>query len=358
MNKSCMLATKFQSDLMCGKYKVGDRFPCGRVLAKENNASRDTVRRAVEGLLNKGIIRKKGGRGGFVVDRIPGAPSSIGVLVSGCRYSEIFPVISASVHKCAKAAGYSVVSGDASVLKVGMTGAKVLTMAKRMIKEGVKGVVMQPVEFTSDFLKINAEIVNLFDKAGIPVVLVDCDIVRIPARSGRDVVGIDNFGAGCAIGRHLMDLGVKRIAFIARRYCADSVNCRLAGVRHAVGNVPVDFVAVSDFGDGDAIGKVLRRLVCVDAIVCQNDVAAVKVAETLERMGLAIPRDVKLAGFDGVGLFAKMHPALTTVRQPCEEIGRIAFERLAARLSGDASSAMVIAPGAELVIGGSTTILQ
>ena len=83
-----------------------------------------------------------------------------------------------------------------------------------------------------------------------------------------------------------------------------------------------------------------------------------KVAETLERMGLAIPRDVKLAGFDGVGLFAKMHPALTTVRQPCEEIGRIAFERLAARLSGDASSAMVIAPRAELVIGGSTTILQ
>lgn len=63
-----------------------------------------------------------------------------------------------------------------------------------------------------------------------------------------------------------------------------------------------------------------------------NDQAAAILAQTLETLGLEIPRDVMLAGFDDVRVARRMDPPLTTIRQPCADLASMAFRTLVERI--------------------------
>src|SRR5207244_13140428 len=81
---------------------------------------------------------------------------------------------------------------------------------------------------------INRTLVEIFDKAGIPVILLDRDLVAYPERSHYDLVGIDNRRAGYAITAHLLRSGCRRIVFIGRPGSAPTVDARIAGYREAI----------------------------------------------------------------------------------------------------------------------------
>ena len=64
------------------------------------------------------------------------------------------------------------------------------------------------------------------------------------------------------------------------------------------------------------------------AIVCANDLAALGAVHTLARRGVNVPGDVAVTGFDDIPVARRLHPGLTTVRQPIQELGATAFELL------------------------------
>ena len=112
---------------------------------------------------------------------------------------------------------------------------------------------------------------------GSRVFHLDRDIVAYPARSGYDLVGIDNRRAGYAITSHLLEAGCQRIAFVARPGSAPTVDARIAGYREAMLNSRTDWtpdlVCRIDPLGKDAVRTLLDRLK-PDGIICANDFTA------------------------------------------------------------------------------------
>jgi LacI family transcriptional regulator len=80
------------------------------------------------------------------------------------------------------------------------------------------------------------------------------------------------------------------------------------------------------------------------AIVCANDQTALGVIHALARRGIEVPGDVAVTGFDDVSVARHMHPPLTTVRQPIQELGATAFEVLYSRISAVGGEPDVVLP--------------
>ncbi len=80
------------------------------------------------------------------------------------------------------------------------------------------------------------------------------------------------------------------------------------------------------------------------AIVCANDQTALGVMHALARRGIGVPGDVAVTGFDDVPVARHMHPPLTTVRQPIEELGATAFDVLYSRISAGGGEPDVVLP--------------
>ena len=91
-----------------------------------------------------------------------------------------------------------------------------------------------------------------------------------------------------------------------------------------------------------------------DAVVCESDQVAALFANTLRKLKLRIPEDVRLAGFDDVNYAQLMTPPLTTVHQPCEDLAVLAYRTLRERMHApDIPSRRILLP-ASLVIREST----
>lgn len=183
--------------------------------------------------------------------------------------------------------------------------------------------------------------------------LVDRDIPQETAI--HDFVGIDNFGAGRALGAHLLKRGAKRVGFLMRPKCASVIRDRLDGVRSEVedacGKVTVMVAEPSDF---ETLAPYFARRNRPNAVVCESDYVAAQFRNTLDRMGLTVPKEVMLAGFDDVRCAISTTLPLTTIHQPCADIARVAYQTLRERMRDGSMPARRIMLPAPLVVRGST----
>jgi DNA-binding LacI/PurR family transcriptional regulator len=153
---------------------------------------------------------------------------------------------------------------------------------------------------------------------------------------GVPTVNIDNRAGMVAAIDHLIDLGHRRIAFIGGRPLGDIRERRTAFYEHleesgiAVAEEYVQNV-INDPAGGDAA---LRTLVALDnpptAVVCSTDHLATGVLHAAADLGLAVPRDLSVVGFDDIPMASFTVPSLTTVHMPVDEM-----TALAARLAMD-----------------------
>ncbi|WP_329038719.1 LacI family transcriptional regulator [Streptomyces sp. NBC_01725] len=139
----------------------------------------------------------------------------------------------------------------------------------------------------------------------------------------------DNVGGAAAAVRHLIAAGRTRIATITGPLDMDVGNSRLRGWREALaerGTAPDErLVAVSDFteeGGRTAMSDLLDRAPGIDAVFAASDVMAAGALTELRERGRRVPDDVAVIGFDDSVIARHTTPALTSVRQPIEAIGR------------------------------------
>ena len=128
----------------------------------------------------------------------------IGLIVPGVAYSEFFQPIVGEISRLSQEQGYTLLFGNITSKDPAKRAAQAKRFAKTLVKEGVSGVICQPLEFVEDSERLNQEIVSIFDVARVAVVFFDCDFVLPPGRSNYDVVGINNYDAGYRLGDHLM----------------------------------------------------------------------------------------------------------------------------------------------------------
>jgi LacI family transcriptional regulator len=163
---------------------------------------------------------------------------------------------------------------------------------------------------------------------GMPFVMVG----RYPDER-INYVNIDNVAAARMAVEHLIRLGHARIATITGPLSMTSGQDRLEGYRQALKgrHLPVDEALIVE-GDYTESGGIMaaRRLVSssMTALFAASDMMAVGALKVLREAGRRVPEDVALVGFDDIPMARAIVPALTTMRQPVEELGSKAADLL------------------------------
>jgi len=154
-------------------------------------------------------------------------------------------------------------------------------------------------------------------------------------------VGIDDKTAAFAGVRHLLDLGHRRIGHISGWERCSVTGDRLAGYRAALKAAGIAFdpalVAAGDFifARGETAAAELMALPDPPtAMFCANDTSALGALRHMRSLGLKVPRDVSVVGFDDIHLSLQSDPPLTTLHQPRFDIGFAAMTLLIDLLAG------------------------
>ena len=156
-------------------------------------------------------------------------------------------------------------------------------------------------------------------------------------------VGFDNVAASRALAERALALGHRRFACVsARRKGNDRARDRVAGVALALGGAGLDAAAlpvIETVYSIEAGAEAFERAMALEprptVVMCGNDVLAVGAVRRARALGLAVPGDVSVTGFDDLELATVVEPALTTVHVPHREMGRRAAELLLARAGGE-----------------------
>ncbi len=164
-----------------------------------------------------------------------------------------------------------------------------------------------------------------------PLVAVDHNV----ASAALPTVDSDNLSGAVAATEHLIALGHRRIGFLAGRRDLESARLREEGYHQALEAAGIPFVPelvrVGGYHPDTAREAACELLACdprPTAIFAANDVSAIETIDVARSLGLDVPGDLSVVGFDNVPESALCEPPLTTVEQPIQRMGREAVKLL------------------------------
>jgi LacI family transcriptional regulator len=203
----------------------------------------------------------------------------------------------------------------------------------------------------------SAELLQRLAQRGVPVV----HVMTWPAPPGLAAVGFDNRRAMGQAVRYLLDLGHRRIAMLAGvTQGNDRAAARLAGVREALQaaglELPPSLLVERRYGLAAAregLRMLMQARPAPTAVVCGNDVLAFGALLEARRLGIDVPAQLSIVGFDDLDLASHLEPALTTVHVPAEAMWRRAADLVLALLRGEPPPPAVEVQ-VSLVVRGST----
>ncbi|MFA7513068.1 MAG: LacI family DNA-binding transcriptional regulator [Mycolicibacterium vanbaalenii] len=249
-----------------------------------------------------------------------------------------------SLQEAARSAGYF-----SSVVTLSeITHRELRDAVEHLDRQSVEAIVM--IATQSDALAVaHAE------STSTPLILVEGDL------SGRGLsVGVDQIAGARLATRHLIELGHRRIVHVSGPMSWTEARARRIGYVEAMhgAGLPADADFQGDWSParGYAIGRALAERRDFTAVFVANDQMAVGILHAFAELGLAVPDDVSVVGFDDIPEAAYTNPSLTTVRQDFAGVGRRAIEVVTAVLDGAQVVSPLLAP--QLVVRGSSRTLS
>jgi DNA-binding LacI/PurR family transcriptional regulator len=327
--------TRLRNALANREYVPGDKLPSENELVEQFGASRPTVSRALAQLETEGIVERKAGSGTFVRAEKIQENLVFGLLIPDLGVTEIFEPICRGISIERVGPPHDLLWG--STLS---PGASVEDQAQQLceyyLQKKVSGIFFAPLELTASNDEINRRITSAIDEARVPIVLLDRDLCAYPQRSKYDLVGIDNRRAGFTIAHHLLERGAGRVVFFTRLNSAPTVAMRAVGFFDAI-RAFADRQAAgwTEFGDPSDVSLVRAILSRhhPDAFVCANDYTAARLMASLSTLGVNVPSEVKVTGFDDLRYASLLQTPLTTIHQPCLELGTAALAAMFTRIA-------------------------
>ncbi len=351
------ISRQLRADIAAGRYGADNRLPSEPQLVKQFGVSRPTIGRALRDLQTEGLIERRAGSGTYVRSSAPApvATRLLGLLIPGLGTAEIFEVICGELASLARVHEYSLLWGGSTHPRHDTDASleHAEEICQQFIERKVSGVFFAPFELMPEQDQANRRLAELLRQAGVPVVLLDRDLQSFPKRSDFDLVGIDNVAGGFLLADHLLKLGCERICFVARPLSAPTVDARIVGAREALVRRRIepapDWVRLGDPADL----KFVRSITAgkqADAFICANDHTAAVLMRSLESIGIRVPRDVRVVGFDDVKYATLFSVPLTTVHQPCRDIAVIALRAMLQRIAEPTLPARSLALTPTLVV--------
>lgn len=300
-------------------------------LATELNVSPSTVSRALQNHPSIGkatikAVKELAVKRGYRLNSIAASlrkqqTNNIGVLVSWINRPFISSLIS-GVEEAARAAGFNVLISQSHD---SVDNEK--DNVKAFFESRVCGLVVSLAMETQDF-----EHFNRFFENGTPVVFVD----RIPDHLDVQKVIIDNHAAAFKATQHLIDQGCKRIAHFGGALHQAIYRERLRGYKDALqaNSLPLDDTIIlhGDILSADEGLKMTEYLLGLpeppDGIFSANDTAAVSAIQFAKSVGVRVPENLAVIGFNNDPLCMIIDPSLSSVGHPAADMGRIAVQQI------------------------------
>lgn len=194
---------------------------------------------------------------------------------------------------------------------------------------------------------------------GVPIAFLAREFPAVEVPS----VVVDDYAGGAAAAEHLIALGHRRLAVLAEQDSISSSRERVRGFRQAAeeAGIALDSAHVLSSGIKEAKDRALELLQRAErptGIFCCNDMLAIGTLRAAKELGLRIPRDCSVIGFDDTVLASVTDPPLTTVAQPIERLGHTAVQLLVRKIGqpGDRNERIVLPP--ELSVRQSSAALR
>ena len=343
-----LVADKIREKILAGAYRDG-KIPSERALMRHHAISRATATKALDALVDDGLVVRRRGAGAFV--NAAGGPQRttlVSTLFAEMDVREFFSTICNSIADRARAYNLSLVWGTRREFEELTGGGSIAAYIARCRSIGVRGVFFVPRDSPpdSDPGRRNRMIAEALRANGIAVVLIDRDLGSFPQRSDFDFVGIDNVQAGYRQADHLAGQGCRRIVYVTHDKRVWTVDARIAGFRNALEErgLPAgqDVLFRGDPADAGFVRSVARAR--PDGIAFVHDDMAIGFMPAWERVSR---RKVRYVGIDDISHCA--HLGISSMRQPARFIGEEAARLMALRLGSDTLPPRQVLFSAELV---------
>ncbi|MCM2497145.1 LacI family DNA-binding transcriptional regulator [Neorhizobium galegae] len=222
----------------------------------------------------------------------------------------LFPQIAQAIENAASNAGYGVLIADSRGDIAAQTEA-----IGRLLERGVDGMVIVPRRGT-----------RIAD-VGCPVAVIDT-----PSTPGN-TVSADHWDGGSQMGRHLAELGHRKVLLIGTSASSNVQNDRIGGLKAGLGaQVECDTMWIEKVeavsGEGCPLGLADKARAGFTAFAAVSDLSALRALTELQRAGIGVPETVSVTGFDDLIWSAVVTPALTTVRMDMATIADLAIAAL------------------------------
>jgi DNA-binding LacI/PurR family transcriptional regulator len=307
-----------EGDVRSGKYRPGDQLPGERDLARALNVSQMTVNKAILAMTADGWLRREIGKGTFVPEAFrPPVPA---VLRIGFAVRTPTETVQEDFYLSGLLRGIQRAIANEPV------SLNVLEVPKGEIFDRLQEA---PIDgcLLVDVLDRNCDDITRLAEAGKRMVIMGVDQEPLPV----PFVDSDNYGGAMAAMEHLIGLGHRRIAGVFAYTNSCNSRMRMHAYADALASAGIAIcpeyrVAVDDSEDNLAVihqrvSDLLRASDRPTALFCGGFHLALEAMKAAQEAGLTVPRDISVVGFDDPISARYVHPPLTTVHQPLEEMG-------------------------------------
>lgn len=298
--------------------------PTENDLARKYNASRQTVRKALNLLDNEGYLKKKQGVGTFLKESPKRDTKNVG-FISISLHDYIFSDILRGADSVLHEQGYQILLGNSRDSQE-----REREILNEFMEKEIDGLIIEPAK--SAYQYNNLDLLEKFDFRGIPVIVLDSKFEK----SDLNYITINDEKGGYLAGKHFIENGHTKIAMIYKGLHKPSL-ARCEGFQKALNDSGItvrdeylkeyfnsEFEKKKKFKE--EVKKFTRDLMNLDekptGIFCFNDQVAILAKEILNEMGFLVPEDISLIGFDNSNLVKLNNIDITSIDHPKTEAGR------------------------------------
>ena len=340
--KYLRLAAELQAELSAGTFP--DKLPTEQALCEAYQVSRQTVRQALEYLVELGLIEKRQGSGSRVVRRRSFGTDRVAVVTSYID-DYIFPSVLQDIQRVLVRRGYSTLLFATN----NMVGRE-REILQELLRQPLGGLIVEGSK--TALPNPNLDLYEKLDRAGLPMVFLHGGYREL---ENSVCVSDDNFGGGYLAARHLITRGHTRIAGIFKsddiqgqqRYLGYLSAVRDAGLPLADSQVlwytTEERRFLMDYGHNDILTHFLQfYLKDCTAVVCYNDEIADRLIRLLLSKSRRVPEDVAVVSFDN-SYYSDLCPVrITSLAHEAHKMGGLSAQLLMDQMAGEKVRSAVI----------------
>lgn len=329
-----------------GAIKPKEKFLSESALGDKFNCSRQTVRRALEVLEQRGIVTRIQGSGTYISsvnlhNKLQNDGNNTGVmtvgLISTFLDNYIFPSIIRGIEGIFSAGGLALQLASTNNLVAGETRALQLMMERKL-----DGLIVEPTR--SALPCVNLDLYHKITQMGVPLIFIDSFYPELPI----PYVALDDVKAGYVATEHLIKMGHRNIAGIFP-HSNRQAHLRYLGYVKALTDNEITIQDERVFWySKENMQQILYGnplLECISictGVLCYNDVTAMMLTDFLRKNGKNVPYDCSVIGIDNSEL-AKFSN-LTSVAHPAEQLGEAAAKLLLSMINGSDGKNILFPP--------------